>query len=152
MARRFLFLSYLAPTKPHSIQHTAPVASVGVSLETVLLPDLVPHEISTGVTEIKIAQLLFMVRPPSYSGTQWSSSNPIHPSAPRRCHPESKGREEMLPLGLLVRSGGKAHPREVLPSHPRLVGATQTCPASLRTEILHSASGFHGKQALLRQD
>lgn len=30
--------------------------------------------------------------------------------------------------------------------NPRLVGVEQTCPASPRTEILHSASGVHRKK------
>lgn len=126
-------------------QHLSPVVSKGDSLETIFLPVLVPHEIRTGVTAVKIAELLFMVRPPSYSGMQWSSSNPIHPSAPRRSHPDPKGRAS----GLLAWSGGKVHPREVLPStdeNPSLVGVERTCPASPRTKILHSASGVHGKK------
>lgn len=126
-------------------QHIAPVVSKGDYLETILLPVLVPHEIRTGVTAVKIAELLFMVRPPSYSGMQWISSNPIHPSARRRSHPDPKGRAS----GLLAWSGGKVHPREVPPAldeNPRLVGVDQTCPASPRTKILHSASGVHGKK------
>lgn len=127
-------------------QHIGPVVSKGNSLETILLPVLVPHAIRTGVTAVKIAELLFMVRPPSYSGMQWSSSDPIHPSAPRRSHPDPKDRAS----GLLAWSGGKVHPREVPPpppdENPRLVGVEQTCPASPRTEILHSASGVHRKK------
>jgi len=129
---------------PHQTsQHISPVVSKEHSPETIILSVPVSHKIRAGITAVKIAELLLMVRPPSYSGMQRVPAIPyIHP---RRCHPDPKGRVS----GPLAWSGGKAHPRAVFPSraeNPRLVGVTWTCPASPRTEILQSVSGVHGKQ------